>query len=496
MSICLHINNKNYHLSENRIGRIVTEDKEKATHLGLWDKIKDFFRSEKKQAVLNEIYNLIYKSNDQFESKLAKQFYSFQKIKELADPSGQDLFNIIENQQEITFSIGTTTIYSKNIDDLTENDQSFIDIYRTTQLNKNENIKNLFTASLRDRLDREVGELDYLYRDIGRSKYIIENESFTWSDGIPISNKVSSLDHFLNKITPEQQRSLHIVGTQIAPIELKNILSTVSEKHSFIANPSPKYILSVDNNQVIVNVSLQQNCESLEHFHIMRSALSKDEASYPKLALQASFSINENGAIGCEKFYVASYSDGIKSSKLATQYPCQYLLLNYMDKFIKDSEIEFSLRNIENKNILFDQEKQRFFIRQKLCQELSQSTTEHNQQMLENLTGEFGDRLSSILDFAAEKIGLYEDDPVLISTTFNYKKVLEELIKVLRYQLKTGEALGVSDQNDMRICEKIAETESDIPLNAAIIDNIEQLNTSEIITLSLFGIRESTLASR
>ena len=135
-------------------------------------------------------------------------------------------------------------------------------------------------------------------------------------------------------------------------------------------------------------------------------------------------------------------------------------------------------------------------MRQKLCQELSQSTTEHNQQMLENLEGEFGNRLGSILDFAAEKIGLYENDPVLISTTFNYKKVLEELIKVLRYQLQTGEELGVNDQKDTEICKIIAETESEAPLNnAAIIDSIDQLNTSEIIALSLFGIRESTLAS-
>lgn len=112
------------------------------------------------------------------------------------------------------------------------------------------------------------------------------------------------------------------------------------------------------------------------------------------------------------------------------------------------------------------------------------------------MEGEFGCRLSRVLDFAAEKVALHEDTPALISTTFNYRKVLEELIKVLRYQLKTGEALGVDDQKDVEICKKIAETESDLPLNnTAMINCIDQLHTSEMIALSLFGIRESTLAS-
>lgn len=498
MSVCLHINNKIFQLSESRVKKIISENKEAAIHLGLWDKIKDLFRSEKKQAVLNQIYNLVCANNDNCESKLANQVHCFKKIKEMADPSQQYLFEIKNNQQEIIFSIGTTTIHTQNVSDLSINDQYFIEIYHTAQLNLNEDLKGLFASSLHERLYSEVDiTLDHLHKDIGRSAYIIENETFNYNDGIPISNKRYALDQFLNKLTPKQQRSLHIVGTQIAPIELKGALSRVSEKHSFIVSPSPKYIFSLDNNQVIVNVSLKQNCESLEYFNIVRAALSKNEACYPKLALQASFSINQDGAINCEKFHIASYSDGIESAKLTAQYPCQYLLLNYMDKFIKDAEIEFSFLNIKNKKIFLDQEAQRFFMRKKLCQELRESTTENNKKMLESLEGKFGNRLASVLDFAAEKVALHEDNPVLISTTFNYRKVLDELIKVLRYQLQTGEDLGVSDQKDTEICKKIAETDSEAPLNnAAIIDSIDQLNTSEIVALSLFGIRESTLASR
>lgn len=41
-------NHQNYTLNESRLAHLLSADKEKATHMGRWDKLRDHFRSEKK----------------------------------------------------------------------------------------------------------------------------------------------------------------------------------------------------------------------------------------------------------------------------------------------------------------------------------------------------------------------------------------------------------------------------------------------------------------
>lgn len=41
-------NNHNYTLNESRLAHLLSADKEKAIHMGKWDKVQDHFRAEKR----------------------------------------------------------------------------------------------------------------------------------------------------------------------------------------------------------------------------------------------------------------------------------------------------------------------------------------------------------------------------------------------------------------------------------------------------------------
>lgn len=41
-------NHHNYTLNESRLAHLLSADKEKAIHMGKWDKVQDHFRAEKK----------------------------------------------------------------------------------------------------------------------------------------------------------------------------------------------------------------------------------------------------------------------------------------------------------------------------------------------------------------------------------------------------------------------------------------------------------------
>ncbi|SUG23175.1 secreted protein in the Sop family; transferred to eukaryotic cells [Salmonella enterica subsp. arizonae] len=50
MPVTLNFGNyQNYTLNESRLAHLLSADKEKATHMGRWDKLQDHFRSEKKR---------------------------------------------------------------------------------------------------------------------------------------------------------------------------------------------------------------------------------------------------------------------------------------------------------------------------------------------------------------------------------------------------------------------------------------------------------------
>lgn len=144
---------------------------------------------------------------------------------------------------------------------------------------------------------------------------------------------------------------------------------------------------------------------------------------------------------------------------LVSDRPSAGLLLKYLDNFIKETDVLWASTNENNQERLFDQEARRDFNRDALIgQLLDAQSAADKAQMLENMEGKFGQRLRGVVEFAAEKVGQNEDDPVLISTAYKYHTVMDDLIITLRNQLGKDEAV-VGNGEDVRRFDELTESE-------------------------------------
>jgi len=92
-------NYNNYQINESRVARMMNSDRVEATHMGLWDKFKDLFRTEKKKDALNELYNCVHVDNSL--TKLG----AFERLKGFSGEAYKDLFKIEMVQSSIECSI-------------------------------------------------------------------------------------------------------------------------------------------------------------------------------------------------------------------------------------------------------------------------------------------------------------------------------------------------------------------------------------------------------
>lgn len=158
MSLQLDINGKCFSISTAGMIKVLSGDAEKATYMGLWDRIKDLFRSDKKHDALNELCNLIYTNHSEDDSKFSKSVVSFLKLKEMALPAEQDLFQISEVEDRISFAIGTTVICEQVADELSADDQAFNAIYATAKLNDRVEIAKELVDTLMARRSEEISK--------------------------------------------------------------------------------------------------------------------------------------------------------------------------------------------------------------------------------------------------------------------------------------------------------------------------------------------------
>ncbi|MGE8588938.1 MAG: hypothetical protein ACN6OD_06015, partial [Alcaligenes sp.] len=75
-----------HQISESRLERLKDPDKAKATHLGLWDKFKDLFLTNKKQDALNALHDAIHGSS------ATGKLEAFETLKSCAGQAYQDRF--------------------------------------------------------------------------------------------------------------------------------------------------------------------------------------------------------------------------------------------------------------------------------------------------------------------------------------------------------------------------------------------------------------------
>nr|EEE1920292.1 SPI-1 type III secretion system effector SopD [Salmonella enterica subsp. diarizonae] len=119
-------NHQNYTLNETRLAHLLSADKEKATHMGNWDKVRDHFRSEKKDHALEVLYAIIHGRGPGEPGEMEvnvedmSKIYAFKRLQHLACPAHQDLFKIEmdASQTQLLFMVGDTVISQSKIQDI------------------------------------------------------------------------------------------------------------------------------------------------------------------------------------------------------------------------------------------------------------------------------------------------------------------------------------------------------------------------------------------
>ncbi|WP_083339003.1 hypothetical protein [Chromobacterium sphagni] len=102
MSTSIHVNTRQtaFSLSNERAARMMSGDKQTATHMGLWDKFKDLFRAEKKQDALNTLFELTNTWRGPSHS-----FYAFNQLAQMATTNNRTLFTIAVSPDQTGYKI-------------------------------------------------------------------------------------------------------------------------------------------------------------------------------------------------------------------------------------------------------------------------------------------------------------------------------------------------------------------------------------------------------
>lgn len=143
----VNMNDHIYTLSESRIERMLNSDNKKdAIYMGLWDKFKDFFRSEKKADVLSNLYDLLHPVDSTLSTAVGTSraipvgcqlgvLTVFKNLTSCAKEAHKDLFkaSFDTDLDTITLSIGNhvlTTVYTIDVlKSITLDSKIFIDEY-------------------------------------------------------------------------------------------------------------------------------------------------------------------------------------------------------------------------------------------------------------------------------------------------------------------------------------------------------------------------------
>ncbi|ECC1670933.1 type III secretion system effector SopD2 [Salmonella enterica] len=124
MPVTLSFGNRHgYEVNHSRIARLMSSDKQEALYMGVWDRFKDHFRTQKKQEVLEVLHTLIHGCERENQAELnvdtvgMEKIHAFAQLKQYADPSQQDRFvmRFDLSQTQVLFEIDGKVIEKCNL---------------------------------------------------------------------------------------------------------------------------------------------------------------------------------------------------------------------------------------------------------------------------------------------------------------------------------------------------------------------------------------------
>ncbi|HGN2972628.1 TPA: hypothetical protein ACKRZ4_000988 [Proteus mirabilis] len=296
-------------ISNSQILRISQGEKTKDV-MSLWDKIKDWFQSNKREKALKTVENIVYQ--DLFDDKNHfKMLYHVLMLKTMASGAYKERIkiNTNDNDKNITISIDNYNIYITDIDN--------------EQLNKMSTIINVFNrhSSI---FSNEIA-LKCLYEKLDKNEL---NDQIFAELYIELDNKIRSgeIDLKLNKSNFNQVnfsaiRQLVSKAIEMDNTNLKNVLIKDINRNTYIFNG--KEIKSKDQN------------DAMEEFE----TLTKDISEENKKAIY--YLLNQEGIT-----LIKSYNDAYDYYTLTTSFSSNDVVKQeqiYSIKTLSDNLIEVKI---------------------------------------------------------------------------------------------------------------------------------------------------------
>lgn len=294
-------------ISNSQILRISQGEKTKDV-MSLWDKIKDWFQSNKREKALKTVENIVYQ--DLFDDKNHfKMLYHVLMLKTMASDAYKERIKINTNDKNITISIDNYNISITDIDN--------------EQLNKMSTIINIFNRHP-SIFSNEIA-LKCLYEKLDKNEL---NDQLFAELYIELDNKIRSgeIDLKLNKSNFNQVDFSAISQLVSKAIEmdntnLKNVLIKDINRNTYIFNG--KEIKSKDQN------------EAMEEFE----TLTKDISEENKKAIY--YLLNQEGIT-----LIKSYNDAYDYYTLTTSFSSNDVVKQeqiYSIKTLSDNLIEVKI---------------------------------------------------------------------------------------------------------------------------------------------------------
>ncbi|HIE0442061.1 hypothetical protein [Proteus mirabilis] len=294
-------------ISNSQILRISQGEKTKDV-MSLWDKIKDWFQSNKREKALKIVENIVYQ--DLFDDKNHfKMLYHVLMLKTMASDAYKERIKININDKNITISIDNYNISITDIDN--------------EQLNKMSTIINIFNRHP-SIFSNEIA-LKCLYEKLDKNEL---NDQLFAELYIELDNKIRSgeIDLKLNKSNFNQVnfsaiRQLVSKAIEMDNTNLKNVLIKDINRNTYIFNG--KEIKSKDQN------------EAMEEFE----TLTKDISEENKKAIY--YLLNQEGIT-----LIKSYNDAFDYYTLTTSFSSNDVVKQeqiYSIKTLSDDLIEVKI---------------------------------------------------------------------------------------------------------------------------------------------------------
>lgn len=461
----------NYQLNDSRVNRILNaKTLDEASKMGIWDHIKDFFRGGAKQESIRELYDKITSADNPYDTQPLRMVNRFAMLRSFAKEEHQSKFCVevessSDEQWNYQLKVGKDIVFQS---DALNKDKSehFYEVSTLAHCIWCENQYLTFKDSGDLSLDSYIqARIECMSDDKGIQNDIkerLDDPRFSKSEFIEIKSHKED-DKFIaafktgelilsNRKTEKNEFRGDILKDIIKNSEFNNLKDLLIKDYGTESDQMLLYMATAIKGFL---ENILENPDSLYSEEVLAIAYSRQVANTSVGALWQLRAPN------------------LQMTGIMTDNPNKGFLLKYIDGFIKKTDVSWASRVGNSQELQLDQEARRKFNREILTnQVVGDLSAEDKMKMLENMEGAFGSRLRGVVEFAAEQVGMNEDDSKRVSTAYKYSPFMEDLIITLREQL------GMEDVV-IKECE--------------YVNKFSELSRTEIRSLSMVNLATASL---